>query len=707
MKPSDKPLLVELRTEDMPPLLLDDVASSLAANLVKELARVRLCASGAENEHWSTPRRIAVLVQNVTAKSAATAGLRRGPSVKNAYDSDGKPTAALSGFLRSCGAKQKNLQEIDYKGQPYVAIPQSSGGEPIGALLGPTIERAVAQIIAPRLMRWGAGGHSFVRPIRGVCAIHGTKPVKAKAFGAPTLPHSLGHRFLAPGKVRISDAVNYAAIMHDHKVIVDPAKRRAVIAKQAKEKAPRVRLNEELMLEVSNMCEWPKCYLGKFDTQYQKLPDKIIETCMGKHLRSFAVGASKLKNEFVFVADNEPPDDAPLPHNIQRVMRARLADTLFIYEQDLKATPEDLLARLDNISYLQGMGSMRARCERIRELAVLFSFMLRSGDGPEIPDLAAQYIKADLGTLLVDEYPSLEGHVGAALLPDLPKEARELIRSHLDRSVDGDWTNPSRDALVLALELERLVSITAISGLPKGSRDPQGLRRAMGRVLRILQRYRSVDLNELLSSAWDVCHAAAAQHGALEANRFSADGKKLLHDLKRYAVRRVVNMASDLLNQDFDRRLLNAVEPPSLRACDKGVPINITNFLKRIEGLKKFMDTKPEKFKRMLATAKRLNNMGGKENPDKIDERLFDEKEEHDLYEACRSWKDNELEFALSHDYDSYYNHAVEIAPKVDKFFDNVMVNVEKDSVRENRLNLVRLASGLLNAAVDTRSLYS
>lgn len=703
-----KPLLVELRTEELPPLLLGEVAGGFADNLIKALADARLCAPDAAVQHWSTPRRVAALLQGVAAQSAAATGMRRGPSVKNAYGTNGEPTKALAGFLKSNGARHEDLQEIDYKGQPYVAVPQRGGGEPLGDLLGPALERAVAKTVAPRLMRWGDTKHRFVRPIRGVCVIHGDQPVETEVFGKQTLSHSFGHRFLAPGEIQIEDASSYVDALRAGKVMVDSAERREAIRKQAKEISPEVRIDEGLLAEIVNMCEWPKCYSASFETKYQALPVKVVETCMGKHLRSFTVGNEKnLANEFVFVADNEPADAKPLRHNLEHVMQARLDDTLFIYEEDLKSKPEDMLRRLDDISHLQGMGSMRARCERIQELAeaCAHNLELNEGEAKALRE-AARYIKADLGTLLVDEYPGLEGHIGSALLTELSNESRRLIGFHLDRSLDRRHDS-ARDALVLALELERLVSIAATLGLPKGSRDPQGLRRSMGRVLRILHRYRSVDLNELLSSAWDVCHAAAAQHGALAAKRFSADGKTLQHDLKRYAVKRLIKMAGDLLRQEFDQRMLNAITPSCEKACDDGVPINITNFLRRVEALKKFMDNEPELFSRMLATAKRLNNIGGKEKLGAINEKLFTADEEKSLYDACMQWAEEGLKFAQTHDYDSYYRRIIALAPKVDSLFDNVMINDEDLTLRKNRLNLVRFALGLLNAAIDTRKMYA
>lgn len=615
---SNKPLLVELHTEEMPPLLLDNVANGFADNLVRALAEVRVCDPDSESQNWSTPRRIAVLIQGVVSKSPVATGLRRGPSRENAYDKANKPTPALTGFLLSCGARKSDLQEVEYKGQPYVAVPYNAGGEPLGGLLGSAIERAVLRTVAPRLMRWeSTNKYRFVRPINSVSAVHGKRPVVSTAFGETTLRHSFGHHFLMPDKIRITDAAAYPEIIRKHQVMVNASERREDICKQARKLSPQVRIDEKLLFEIANMCEQPLCYSAKFDAKYQVLPDKIIETCMGKHLRSFAVGATKLKNEFIFVADNRPVDGNLLRAGLARVMRARLDDTLFIYEVDSKVKPEELLQRLANISYLKGMGSMHDRCERVGQLAQICANDLKLSRGnKKILSEAAKYIKADLGTLLVDEYPSLEGHIGAALLAKamLPNEVCELIGGHLERDLDKQH-NRIRDALVLALEVERVVSIAAAFGLPKGSGDPQGLRRSMGRVVLILQRHPHIDFNSLLRIAWEICLTAAAKHGALEAGFFAADRQGFLDQIKRFALERLCNMADTLVKPEVTRRTLNAVSAVLLHNSPEESLPSIADILNRIDSLEGFIADRPhrQEYDNLLASAKRLDNISNQQ----------------------------------------------------------------------------------------------
>ena len=701
-----KPLLVELRTEEMPPLLLEKVAGSWASNLTAALVGAGVCDTGENQEHWSTPRRLAVLIADVATKSKADIRELRGPSKRISYKGN-KMTPALQGFLRSSKAQEKDLIEVEYKGEPYMAVRQHVGGVSLGELLGPALEQTISKTVAPRLMREGAGQHRFVRPIRGVYALHGKQVVKALAFGAPTLKYTLGHRFLSPGKVRLANAEDYPRALLQHKVMAGTARRVEAICKQAREIEPEVIIDEGLLQEAANMCEYPACYLVEFDKAFLDLPVKVIETCMGKHLRSFAVGRGKLRNKFIFIADNKPSDDTILRKGLARVMHARLEDTQFIYDLDRQVRSEELLRRIDAINYVQGMGSMLDRSKRIENLVSEYAQPLNLQQNEiEQSEGASQYLKADLGLKLVDEYPELEGYIGGTLL-DRPLAVKELIGNHLNRSLD-DQPNPPRDALVLALEIERLVTIVAIDGLPKGSRDPRGLRRAMGRVIRILRRHADADLDLLLRYAWEQCAKAAQQHGALDAKSFNSDGEQVIGDLKRFAIERLTHMASDLLKLAVDKRTLNAIADPLLRDCASGSrPLQIADALMRIEALETFAQKRSEELDRLLGTAKRLSKIAGDHQGNAVKVKLLREHAEQELHKAYEERAGEVKQLIEQDQYVECCERLASLAPFVDDFFDNVMVKVNDDALRANRLNLVCQAHSLMNELIDTRKLYS
>ena len=701
-------LLVELRTEEMPPLLLKDVASNLAKNLVQELANNRLCKAVATSECWFTPRRIAMRIAKVEQYSADLGGELRGPSKRRAYGPDGQPTDALNGFLNKAGATKKDLRETKHRGEIYVAIKRTGGGRALQDLLGPALQRAVAKTVAPRMMHWDSSQDRFLRPIRGVYAVHGDETLKLPTvFGRESQNHTLGHRFLYKDKkMTIKNAMSYVLDMQQCAVIVDAKEREAIIRKQAAKLARDVTIDEGLLHEAANMCEHPTCYLVEFDDDFLGLPVKVIKTCMGKHLRSFAVGKGPLHNQFIFVADNKPRNNKVLCNGLKRVMHARLEDTKFIFDLDCQVQIRELLARIGDISYVQGMGSMLDRSTRIKQLVSEYAQPLNlQQDEAELAKEVSQYIKADLGLKLVDEYPELEGHIGGALLK-LKQEESELISGHLDRSLD-DQPDPPRDALVLALELERLVTISAIYGLPKGSRDPSGLRRAMGRVIRILYRHADADLDLLLQYAWPKCHAAAEKHGALEANRFTSDNEKVIGDLKRFAIERLKHMASDLLKRTVDKRTLNAIAEPLLRDCGFGWPLQIADALKRIEALETFAQKKRSALDSLLATAKRLGKIAGEHQDGTVDTGLLREEAEKEL---CKAYEERVRKINRLSGKDRYVEYCellASLAPYVDDFFDNVMVKVKDDALRANRLNLVCKTRNLMNKLIDTRKLYS
>ena len=701
-------LLVELRTEEMPPLLLDGVAANLAANLVQDLASNRLCEADVSYQYWFTPRRIAVQVATVAQRSTDPGGTRRGPAVRLAYGKDKQPTPALKGFLRSAGAQAKDLLRETHKGEEYVAVKRGGGGRPLRDLLGPALQRAVAKTVAPRLMRWDDSQVRFLRPIRGVYAVHGAKALKLPyVFGKQSLDHTLGHRFLHQGKAQIKSAGSYVQDMRRCKVIVDAEERAKSIREQAAQLAKDAIIDTNLLREATNMCEHPTCYMVEFDKSFLKLPVKVIETCMGKHLRSFAVGKKKLRNKFIFVADNKPRDDAKLRKGLARVMHARLEDTKFIYDLDCQVEIEELFKRIGDINYVQGMGSMRDRSTRIEHLVNEYAQPLNlQPEEAELAKDASQYIKTDLGMKLVDEYPSLEGYIGSALL-DWSAAVKKLISGHLDRSLD-DQHDPPRDALVLALEIERLIAISAIYGLPKGSRDPRGLRRAMGRVIRILRRHANADLDILIRYAWEHCEKAAKQHGAIAAKSFNSDGEQVVGDLKRFAIERITHMASDLLKRTVNKRTLNAIADPMLRDCRPGSrPLLVADALIRIKALETFARKRSSTLDRLLGTAKRLSKIAGDYQGGPVEDKLLREEAERELYQAYEE-RAGEIKQLIEQDqYLECCESLASLADFVDNFFDNVMVNVKDDDLRINRLNLVCQAHDLMNELIDTRKLYS
>ena len=701
-------LLVELRTEEMPPLHLKDVATALADNLVQDLASNRLCKANTTPKCWFTPRRIAVQIANVEHYSADLSGKRRGPAKRLAYGPDKRPTPALEGFLRSAGATENDLQEIAHKGETYVAVERGGGGRALQDMLGPALQRAVAKTVAPRLMRWNGSQDRFLRPIRGVYAVHGDKPVEIReVFGKPSLDHTLGHRFLHPKPVRIKSAGSYVLDMKRGKVIVDAEKRAESILRQATDKANEVIIDKDLLNEAANMCEYPSCYPADFDKSFLELPDKVIETCMGKHLRSFAVGKKKnMKSKFIFVADNKPRDDKVIRTGLERVMHARLEDTKFIFELDRKVRDDEMLERICHINYVQDMGSMFDRSTRIEQLVNAYAPLLKlKQTETERVKAASKYIKADLGLKLVDEYPTLEGHIGGDLLKQKPA-VKELISGHLDRSLDNQL-NPPRDALVLALELERLVTITAIYGLPKGSRDPRGLRRAMSRVIRILYRHAAADLDALLHPAWKQCHTAAANYGALAAKSFNSDGEQVIGTLKRFAIERITHMASVLLVRNIDKRTLNAVAEPLLRDCGHDSQLHVADVLSRIEALETFAQKQRPSLDRLLITAKRLSKIAGEHQGGDVNADLLQEEAEKKLFENCELCAEQAKQQIEQNQYVEYCALLASLVPFVDKFFEKVMVKAKNEKLRANRLNLVCQTHSLMNELIDTRKLYS
>ena len=737
-------LLVELRTEELPPALLGGLARDFTAALHERLRDEFFCPPEAQGttmdspiaptpaaevagnatepgrRSYATPRRLVAVVDAVMEKSAQVTAQRRGPRKSLSYGEDGEPTKALQGFLRSAGAKPEDLVETKHKGKEYVAVSVTLGGEDLEDRIGEIIEAAVQSIVAPRMMRWGVGSLRFVRPIHGILIIHGERTLTTRAFGMDSADGTVGHRFLSAGKIKVASVDAYVTALAKSNVMVDSDDRTASIEKQARDLESEVDMDETLLAETAAMCEWPKCYRCSFDGKYLELPSMAVISCMEKHLRCFPVfTGNELSSRFIYVADNEPSSESLLVAGVERVMRARLDDALYIYRLDLEMDDDALLSRLEKIAYARGFGSMRDHCERVSGLARSFARSFGLGEGEaDLAANAARLHKADLGTLMVAEHPDLEGYMAAEYLSGEPDSLRALIRDLPSRGLDEDEGNATRDCLVVASEAERLVGLGKLLGLPSSSSDPHALRRSLARITRVLARHAGVDFGDVVAEAYErfAEYSKSADVDESLSDKFpEVEKASYVEQIKRLALRRIAQHRADILGLDVfpENRTIHAVlglwasSLGDARQSSGGLPFDVAEMRRSLKAVHEFIEQRPKAFENLITASKRLSNIAahdhGKGSPEKAAE---DTAEGAALFGKCgKIAAVTESERA-----GDFHARVLEglagMRPEVDAFFDNVRI-LDGGGKDNHNLALVKRVEELFETMVcKTSSLY-
>jgi glycyl-tRNA synthetase beta chain len=509
-------LLFELCTEELPPRALLSLSSALTEGVV-----FRLDAAGIPHGRvhgYATPRRLAVRIQKLAEHQPDRQVERRGPPLKNSFDPQGAATQAAVAFAKNCGVAVTDLERITTDKGAWLVFRGTERGAATTALLGDIINQAVAALPIPKRMRWGAGTAEFVRPVHSVVLIYGETVVPALVLGLPTGRVTYGHRFLAPRPISLKSARSYEGRLRRAKVVADFATRRELIragvSGAAAASGGTALIEEALLDEVTALVEWPVPIAGRFEQRFLSLPREVVIATVQDHQRYFAVeGADgKLSGWFVTVSNIESRDPTKVREGNERVVRPRLSDAAFFWEQDRKLPLEAYAAKLGDVTFQAKLGTYADKTRRVTALAQLIGS--RIGAGAYVAR-AAELAKADLMTAMVGEFPELQGTMGRyyAEAQGEPEELAQALEEHYRPRYAGDSlpTTKTGQTVALADKIDTLVGIFAIEQRPTGTKDPFGLRRAALGVLRILLEGRlELDLFELLeeaAAAQPVCRA--------------------------------------------------------------------------------------------------------------------------------------------------------------------------------------------------------
>ncbi|NYT64672.1 glycine--tRNA ligase subunit beta [Alcaligenaceae bacterium] len=702
---SPKPLLIELLTEELPPKALNKLGLAFAEGLRKVLDENHLLADGCEVTDFATPRRLAVTFSAVLNQAPDQAYTERLMPAKIGLTDTGELTPALTRKLASKGWEHLRatdlVRESDGK-QDYLYAHGTAAGALLAVGLQQALDYALTHLPIPKVMRYqladGVSSVRFVRPAHGLVALWGEQVVDVQALGLQSGNSTQGHRFMSKGAIQIHSADTYQQQLLDAQVIASFNTRRQLIAQQLHEQAQALGATigddaevSALLDEVTALVEHPTVYLGEFEEEFLQVPPECLILTMRlnqKYFPLFQPDTGTLTHRFLIVSNMRVDDPVHIIEGNQRVVRPRLADAQFFYETDRKIPLADRVADLANSVYHNKLGSQLQRAERVRHTARYLANQLKAN--VQHADRAAYLAKADLGSNMVGEFPELQGVIGA-YYAQADGEADDVVlalKNQYRVRLDTPITDATLTAalLFIADRAETLVGIWGIGLIPTGERDPFGLRRAALGIISALEQlaaggYLAVTDNSTLTLP-GLLAAAASQFpdGTLDDNTLSG--------VTDFIYERLRNQ----LQNEFDRNVVDAV---------LALQPAIHQVHSRIQACLRFAQM-PEAAS-LAAANKRISNVLKKADavPDQVNPDLLTEPAEQHLAQVIADLKPQAMQQMASGDFTASLATLAHAKDAVDGFFNDVMIMVEDEAVRNNRLALLNDLHHVMNQVAD------
>lgn len=676
-------LLIELRTEELPPKALENLGNVFAQTVFEELARLHFVVKESNFYPFASPRRLAVQIHNVVSTAPDQNVTRKGPAVASAMK-DGAPTPALLGFARSCGVDVSALIIQNDGKQDVYAYEFTQKGQSLESQLNSIIETAIKKLPIPKVMRWGDSPHQFVRPVHGLVIMHGDKTLAGSLLGLTSQNSTLGHRFLSTGLITLKHADDYAKVMaEDGYVIASFTARRALIEKQLNDAAKKlnatIAADEALLGEVTALVEFPVTLEAGFDAAFLQVPQECLILTMQQNQKYFPLldANGKLMNRFLLVSNLKADDSSQIIQGNERVLKARLSDAQFFFEQDKKHSLESRLPKLKDVVYHNKLGSQMARVERLQTLASNIAVELNANK--ELANRAALLAKADLVTDMVGEFPELQGTMGKYYAQHDGENAQVClaIENHYRPRFAGDDL-PDDDiatAVSLADKLESLVGIWGIGLIPTGDKDPYALRRATLGILRMLLQ-KHLSLPKLIQAAFD----------ALKDKNLDAETCAQVYE---FALARL----SVLLQNEFDHDVIEAVLSTRPEYLD-----NLYAKLQAVADFKKLPEAAA-----LAGANKRVQNILKKNATKlgKVNQALLQEAQEVALYDAMQKLAPEVAAHLATQNFTQTLTTLAALKTPIDGFFEHIMVMCDDEAIKQNRLDLLNELSSLFNGVAN------
>lgn len=689
-----KDFLLEIGCEEMPSAPLMSAQGQIGTLIERGLTEVGLAHGSIKT--LSTPRRLAVIVRDLATATEEIREVKRGPAARIAFGEDGVPTKAAEGFARKLGISATELiRRVDGDGREYVFAERFVPSRESVPILSELSRRVIASLEWPnyRSQRWGSEHASFVRPIRWICALFGSEVVPFGYADVTSGNTTRGHRVLAPGEHVVTDPAHYEQILR-HAYVMGEAERaqriRAGISEVQTHASVQVDTPKRTFDEVVNLCEWPHVLVGRFDEEFLQVPTEIICESMLSHQRYFPIYDKdhRLTREFVIVSNADPACDATVIDGNERVVRARLDDAKFFWEEDLKRPLEDFVERLSTVTFQERLGTVLQKVQRMEAIAA--EVARRAGASERdtaYAKRAAHLSKADLVSQTVIEFTNQQGIMGGyyAQAAGEPPEVARAIREHYRPRFASDEL-PSDligKAVAIADKLDTICGVFAIDEAPTGSSDPFAVRRAAIGTIAMLRTLPLVPLRALIDLSLD----SYLMQG------LSFDRGRVAGAVAAFFAGRLAAIVRE-----------EGAAPDVIDAVSSVGVIDPVEFMDRVEALGSARLEEPEVFEDLATAYARAAHLADRSLGYKIDEGIMGDAE-RSLLEACRRGSADVKKALSKRDYRAACKALADLREPIDRFFDDVLVMDDDTVVRENRLKLLNLFAAVFDDVANIGAL--
>ena len=677
---ANKDILLEIGLEELPARYVTDSMNQLADKVGNWLETMKI--NYRELKAFSTPRRLAVLVLDVSGTQEDVSEEAKGPARKIAQNDDGEWSKAAIGFSRGQGMSVDDIYYKEINGIEYAHVKKFIKGKQTIELL-PELKDLITSIHFPKNMRWADNDLKYIRPIKWIMALFGQEVIPFSITNVTTADWSMGHRFLG-GKWHLTSAKDYEEFMLEQKVIVDPVKRKNMIVEQLKniEEAKDwvIPVDEDLLEEVNNLVEYPTALYGGFESEFLELPQEVLITSMKEHQRYFPVKSKdgKLLSQFVTVRNGGSDHLENVARGNEKVLRARLSDAAFFYREDQKNDIDSCLNKLTSIVYHEEIGTLAEKVKRVRRLTNILTEKLSFSSQDKVDaDRAAEIGKFDLVTNMVNEFPELQGVMGeryARQKGESEAVAIAINEHYKPRNAEDDTPATEVGAVLsVADKMDTICSFFAIGMIPTGSQDPYALRRqATGIVQILLHQNWIIGLEELIQESLSLLNEDGKVKQKMEA---------VTVDLVTFFKLRLKYL---LQEKDVRHDLIDAI-----LGAEVGDIHSLFNRARVLEANKNKAD-----FKENIEALSRVINIATKsESQGEINTSLFENDYEQRLYERYVSLQEQLSEHVTE---ETYFELLVSLKNDINQYFDHTMIMADDAAIKQSRLHLMVQLSNLI-----------
>ena len=683
-------LLIEIGTEELPPKAIKKLGESFASSILEQLEQSGF--SYTASKAYFTPRRLAVMVEKLSATQPDQVIERKGPTLKAAYDNNGKPTKAALGFAKSCSVTIDELEQVETGKGAWLYFNATVPGKTIQDSIPQIIEKSLNNLPIPKPMRWGDNDVEFVRPIHWIIVMFGSKVVTCNIKGLAASNVTFGHRFHAPKPIALKHAKEYEDILMAAYVAADFQVRKVTIEGQLEEAAKKydavLDYEDSLLEEVCNLVEWPIAITGEFSPSFLDIPQEALVVTMQEAQRYFPLYAKsdhKLLPNFITISNIESKNPQTIKQGNERVIKPRFEDAAFFWQRDKSRRLDSRISDLDGILFEKQLGSLLDKTQRIESLSEKLANFISINS--EHAARAASLCKCDLLTEMVNEFPKLQGIMGRyyASNDGEPKEVSQAIEEHY-QPIQANGKLPSSDigsVVGICDRIDTLVGIFATGKKPSGVKDPYALRRAALNIIRVsIERKIDFNLRDFLS------HAASLLPEKLNAPAVIGEVEEFIYErLRGFFV---------------------GYQPDTIDAVRNVRPQSLFDFYCRMQAVHKFRSL-PEADS-LAAANKRIRNILKKiENlPNlNIDDELLADGAERNLYNELVKMEQAVTPIINDREYGEALTLLAKLKQTIDPFFDDVMVMDEVEKVRNNRIALVTRVNNQFSAIADISCLQN